>query len=210
MKQTPGWENLSGMYKWTEIAAKIAKEESAWENNEFEHPEDTETTRAIWTSCNILRLNFDRMLWAIKAYAERNQLFHNSINDLAGKGKHAELAKMINDDIRDLPSVMPFDMRADEEMLLATLTELRDYWFDTDWTGDPEDKLQPETWVPRPAFLDEVKAAKNPEKAKIVREQHSENVSRGISKRIRKLEEHLVKQLKTKPTQANFRRRGPQ
>ena len=194
-RQTARWQDISGLYQWSEISQKIKDESTWWQaHGSTKGVNNIETTYAIFTGCCTIGIDFDQTIRAIHTYGARNSMVHNLIDTMVISGNFPGVAKTIHRDLNDLASLMPIDMIGEEEFMRATLEELRDTWFDASLDLD-----NPLVWTATPALKQEYVTNKSQStsiKLK-ARDTHEEGVARGAARRIEKLETEaqLVSQL---------------
>lgn len=151
------WENLSRSQPWSVISQKLMEEESQWKRWGTHHGTDkVSTSYAVYMACLTIGMDFDTMTSVIRVYGARNQALHNHLGTMLAKGNTLGVAMMIAADLNDLSSVIPIQLQDHETHMRAILIELRDRWFEVDMS----DSLRP--WIPKQAFLDEMRKSMDP------------------------------------------------
>ncbi|KAK3936447.1 hypothetical protein QBC46DRAFT_321463 [Diplogelasinospora grovesii] len=129
-EQLPGWERY-----WTDVQAEIEKETKSWDlwkrGNKAVDEERIKTTLAISTACNHMGLNFDNTIETIRSlYADRKSLLlHMPVLQMARSGKWNKLRYILQDDLRDLPVVMPPDFHKSIPALQHIIEAVVDQYF---------------------------------------------------------------------------------
>ena len=192
---TEGWQEVSETYKWNDIAASLRSEEKDWKRYGTSNGiEPVKISFAVWEGCRKIGVDFHTMKAAIISYGERNETVHSRATTLVEEAKFASLAKLIHQDIQDLPKVMPADMADHETYTLAILTECRDHWFIIK-TESWDHSANPGGGIYKTALFEareKVKAAL-PEVRLEARRRHEVEVARGALARLREeQEEHIL------------------
>ena len=158
-EKTEEWEEVSERLKWGEVASRLRAETNDWNRYGTSKGLDlVKTSNAVYKGCSTIGLDFKVMRTAITSYGDRNELLYSPMFQLVADGNFAALARLIHEDIHDLPKVMPAGMADEESALLAILLECRDRCFVTVNNGI-DDTHNPAAWIPRAALIDERKHA---------------------------------------------------
>ncbi|KAI9668497.1 MAG: hypothetical protein M1829_005375 [Trizodia sp. TS-e1964] len=118
------WEGAAPKVLWTDVAEAIAtsaEEEEGWR----EEPEllAQNLEKALRYSCNALGLDQSHMLWTIQRYAERNRLFHSTINELIANCEWNSLGDVIFKDLNELPCVFGVEKAKPYEACVRRLAD---------------------------------------------------------------------------------------
>lgn len=144
-EQLNGWERY-----WTDINSDINREASTWERWKVRDPtvlgEMVKTTLAVFNACNVMGLNFNRILQTIAMCADRNSLVHASVLRLVEQRKWHTLCQTLARDLIDLPVVTPNHLRGNIPIMQETIEAVIDTYFDRRGAS-PND---PEAWVVKP------------------------------------------------------------
>lgn len=199
--QTENWSEISWAFQWSDISQRITVEADHWKlYGSSKGIDDVKTTYAVYQSCQQTGLDLKQALAAIRTYGARNQACHSPINDLVAEGRWTDIATTIAEDIRDLASTMPIELKDEEAVIRAILLELRDEWFTIgNYNGLVEGLAEPWTWLPTPQLIQQFKDSKTPEKKQAARRANEDQVAKGAARRVQKLDEEkeLVEQLST-------------
>ena len=94
----------------------------------------------VYIACGVLGIDPDHMLWLIKEWAERNNMFHNQIRQFISECRWTKIAERICRDIKELINVT--DDLETAKQYESVLVRLRDTYFDV------MDRNDPEQWFP--------------------------------------------------------------
>lgn len=101
-----------------------------------DHPE-TPTSRlqsylALMNAADVMGVDFNHLLTSISAYATRNHLMHSTVNEFIQNGKFHDLAKILHEDERDLPLIIPYECSEEKAALLHIIATIKEEFFDVD------------------------------------------------------------------------------
>lgn len=101
-----------------------------------DHPK-TPTSRlqsylALMNVAEAMGVGFDHLLTSISAYATRNRLMHSAVNEFIQNGKFHDLAKILHEDERDLPLIIPYERSEEKIALLQIIATIKEEFFDVD------------------------------------------------------------------------------
>lgn len=200
-EQTENWREISGTFQWSDISQRITAEANHWKlYGSSKGIDEVKTTYAVYQGCQQTGLDFKQALAAIRTYGARNQACHNPINDLVAEGRWTDIATTLAEDLRDLASTMPIELKDEEAEIRAIILELRDEWFTIDnFNGLVDGLAEPWTWLPTPQLIQQFKDNITPEKKQAARRANEDQVAKGAARRVQKLDEEkeLVEQLST-------------
>jgi len=92
--------------------------------------EDTVKTRlAVYDACTYIGLSFDDTVQVINMYAERNNLVHLSVMQMAERGLWNDLRASLRHDLRDLPPVIPPEGKVSMPILVHVINAIVDTYF---------------------------------------------------------------------------------
>lgn len=105
--RTENWEYLSGRHHWTEIAARLGKEDTEFQLALRKGPSamdevNFQTHTAIGQACSRMGFSENLVIWSIQSYAERNESVHRDIEWLRQHCEFQQLAKILHDDLKDI------------------------------------------------------------------------------------------------------------
>ncbi|KAI9764297.1 MAG: hypothetical protein M1840_008588 [Geoglossum simile] len=133
--KTEGYWLLSGEKQWTEISDIIKSEDRGIQGYKgpptaIDRP-STKTTDAVYLGCTDLGLDPQLTLWAIRQYAERNNMMHASIDNYIKDQKYAIVASQLAQDLAELPKIVPPEEGEMESNMRTIIEALIREWFDT-------------------------------------------------------------------------------
>lgn len=185
-----GWRESPSHRLWTEIAAQMKEEDPAWEDKS-EAPiwklhctnfPATPATSAVAVACKILGLDLSSTCTAIHAYANRNKIVLQGLEELAKAGNFPGVAQTLHDDRLGLERLFfEEDCGRDVEILKGLLDKIRENWFRCLVPHDPK------TWIPK-LELQEYLTGASDEKKEREKEERANQVVNEIQQR-HKLEE---------------------
>ncbi|KAI9767956.1 MAG: hypothetical protein M1840_005268 [Geoglossum simile] len=170
--KTEGYQLLSGEQQWTEISDTIEMEERAiWgykgPPTAIDRP-STKTTDAVHLGCTDLGLNPKLTLWAIRQYAERNDMMHASLDNHIKARGYAVVASRLAQDLAELPKVVPPEEDEMETNMRTIIEALIQEWFDT--SDEPDN---PAAWLATKELRDYSKLMRDKaEGARVAKEGH--------------------------------------
>lgn len=192
-RKVEGWASLQPTRNWANVSKDIKGEATQWEEHGSKYPTEVQTTYAVYQTCKTMGFDFDTVVEAIHGYAERNQLFHSGIMELAQGGNFAGVAKRLYDDIQGVDSYMSVKDSIPHKCITAILHQMKEQWFDV----DDEEELG--SWVAKPELRALRRKGDDDEEAKKERKKKAEaEVYRGVMRRMneaeenRKLEQSLI------------------
>lgn len=99
-----------------------------------DHPK-TPTSRlqsylALMNVAEAMGVGFDHLLTSISAYATRNRLMHSTVNEFIQNGKFHDLAKILHEDERDLPLIIPYERSEEKIALLQIIATIKEEFYD--------------------------------------------------------------------------------
>lgn len=122
-----GRETLRGY--WTDIAKDIQVEMEVAKLNgkKLFCPKRASMLVAVG---KFMGVSSDSLITSIMAYGERNSLVHSGINEFLQKKHYSTVAKLLWQDEKDLPLIMPPERSEEKEALLQIIVALREDIFD--------------------------------------------------------------------------------
>lgn len=191
VEKTEHFEKLYSWKRfWTDINHNLNQEHKAWEQWNLRIPgvslNNVKTTLAVYSSCELMALNFDCALQAIAMYADRNNLVHKSITNLADQGKWTVLKETLCRDLADIPAVTPIHLRGNIPVLQEIMQAVVDQYF----KRDEDAPNNPALWVPKKEALQNA-TKRDEEQASRVARNVAERQS--IEKKAAKRYEELLK-----------------
>lgn len=95
-----------------------------------DHPE-TSSSRlqsyiALMNAADVMGVDFDHLLTSISAYATRNRLMHSTVNEFIQNGKFHDLARILHEDERDLPLIIPYERSEEKAALLQIIATIKE------------------------------------------------------------------------------------
>lgn len=88
------------------------------------------TRLAVYDACTYIGLSFDDTVQVIDMYAERNNLVHSSVMQMAERGLWNDLRASLHHDLQDLPLVIPPEGKASIPILVHVINAIVDTYFD--------------------------------------------------------------------------------
>jgi hypothetical protein len=123
--QPKTWEELTESYPWEDIAERLRNESGLWDARSLaKSMRFANTSYSIWMCCKALDLDFAYMTFSIC-----NQGVLKSVGKLFAESRYAQVAQVLWVDLKDLSSCMPVALQEDEDVLRATIVNLRNDWF---------------------------------------------------------------------------------
>ena len=122
-------EKISGQSLWTDISAKLKREERAYNKTFLQDESMIPTIIAVHEGCGHVDIDVDAMIRIMYLYAHRNAVFHRGLKEMLKAQEYLNIAKIIFDDLKDLDK------------------QLRDEWFETSFKPD-----KPGSWNHKPAI----------------------------------------------------------
>ncbi|QDS76649.1 hypothetical protein FKW77_008170 [Venturia effusa] len=144
-KKVTGRYLLSGEHKWGNIHREIQAEKAVWDAQGSIEPGKVPTTLAVWEAARDTHLNFDRTVWLIGFYAERNQAFHTDLKSKIKAGHFAKIALSLYHDLSDLSIAIHVEEKDAELVLLGVIKTLMWVWFGVD--DKHRDRRNPDAWL---------------------------------------------------------------
>lgn len=87
---------------------------------------------ALMNAADVMGVDFDHLLTTICAYATRNRLMHSTVNEYIQNGKFHDLARILHEDERDLPLIIPYERSEEKAALLQIIATIKEEIFDVD------------------------------------------------------------------------------
>ena len=149
--KTQDFEELHGWKKyWTDIAAKLNKEEPKWRQRKDHFVrvplEEIKTWLAVDSACDHIGLDCEMTVQMIFLYADRNSMVHK-IEGLIENCKWSDLAKLLHRDLMEIEAVIPENLQWSiylyKQLIGAQIKE----FFDIDGRGNIPD--EPTSWTPK-------------------------------------------------------------
>ncbi|MCJ1374364.1 hypothetical protein MMC20_005596 [Loxospora ochrophaea] len=102
---------------WTKIAEDLNDNMSMVEREKPKHVpgEKIPTLAAVVAIAMEKGVERQHLKTSIRAYADRNSLFHSTTSEYMQKGKFSELAWVLHEDEQDLPLMVPHDRQNEAE-----------------------------------------------------------------------------------------------
>jgi len=126
----PGAQLLRGF--WTDIDLKLEKEKEAFakvRRTGVYHEGDCPMHFSIQATCVVTGFKLEHIVNLLHVYTMRNQRIHNNLLLLIRAGKTATLAKTLQEDLNDLPKVIPRERGTEIQVLQQLLVSMIDLWF---------------------------------------------------------------------------------
>lgn len=153
------WELLAQGTFWTDIAAKIAEEDAAYQLVKQKKASADiltfDTTLAVRRACYDLGIFDDLAFWSIAEYGDGNSSVHRDLDSLKKTGDFGMLAKILYADRREVN--MTFSEIQSETDLDALAEIIQGEIESLFQCLDPED---PKTWVAKDLLIESWKTAK--------------------------------------------------
>lgn len=168
----PGWETISGNYRWSDISRRLKAEEEALHRS-CGHPADGPYPMflAISDACWSMGYDFDFVRWSIHHHARRNLTSPKGLEDLIVRGGPFLLSKALFYDLKDVWCVFS-ESRSQTlvEHLKAVIQNHIDLWFNS--SLDPK---TPGLWISSGELYDAYqKARENKAYARMAEEEREE------------------------------------
>ena len=122
--------------------------------------ESVKTTYVVSKGCTAMGISFNTVWAAIMLYGDRNKTVHSGMENLLENGDLAGLAKLIYQDIQDLPNVMPASSAETETQTLAILTRVQRPMVHQRKTEYMDETNNPKAWIPRKLVYEDRDKAK--------------------------------------------------
>lgn len=87
---------------------------------------------ALMRAAEAMGVDFNHLLTSISAYATRNRLMHSTVKEFIQNGKFHDLAKIIHEDERNLPLIIPYERSEEKAALLQIIATIKEEFFDVD------------------------------------------------------------------------------
>lgn len=125
-----GWEILKGY--WTGIAKDIQEEMALAKlnGNKLVYPSASKRAAMLVATAKSMGVASDSLITSIMAYGEQNSPVHSSIDEFLQKKQYSAVAKLLWQDEKDLPLLMPPERSEEKEALLQIIVALREDIFD--------------------------------------------------------------------------------
>jgi hypothetical protein len=145
--QTEGHEALSEGVFWTDIWTELKGEHDRYPplvgfraGYEFSSWFSGKMGKAILRACNRLQLNWHVVVKVIETCSDRSQAVHRDLTRFLRLGNWGSLAKIVHNDLEDLPMIIHPDRKHDLESIRAGIEQYRDHYFDIhahEWPRNP-------------------------------------------------------------------------
>ena len=194
-ENTRGHEHISGKHLWSAISAEL-KDEKDRHQEALKAGKETDRplTMAVWIACSELGFDKNLMVDAIDMYGKRNNAVHADIEKVIKLCKWSALARILCQDLIDLPLLIPPSRPQDLMMVGSIIEDLRDTYFEPK-SGDADD---PDTWVPS------AKARELSQKRQLEKEEEEETAKQRAAKEAINLRNRQAKADKVGRKQASM------
>jgi hypothetical protein len=153
--QVLGWQELQNV-RWTAISKLINEERDEYNQyigrdplEDYTGRTDFPIHRVINTTTRAIRLDAEVTINVIHLYSNRNELLHSNLNDLIEKQLFWDLAKVLWNDLREIPKVTPPSSKGYCGLMTTVVRSLIGQWFNVPKGG--EDNYQ--SWIAKSSLV---------------------------------------------------------
>ncbi|KAI9765029.1 MAG: hypothetical protein M1840_007854 [Geoglossum simile] len=170
--KTEGYQLISEEEKWMEIGRIIKLKHFALQGYTGSPTAmdrlSTRTTDAFFIGCANLGLNPQLALWAVRQYAEQNDMMHASLDNDIKDQHYAKVASRLARDLVELPIIVPPEESEMESNIRTIIEALIWEWFDTS-----ANRYEPGLWLATRELEEYCKLMKDgAEDGRVAREEH--------------------------------------
>lgn len=117
---------------WDKVSQDIIHQMKLLKDNPEIPTSKLQSYLALMNAADALGVNFDHLLTSISACATRNRLMHSTVNEFIQNGRFHDLAKILHEDERDLPLIIPYERSEEKAALLQIISTIKEEFFDVD------------------------------------------------------------------------------
>lgn len=137
-EEAEDWELLSREHPWKILSEKLKEEQPIYKKYGLSKKIDKiQTTRFVRFACMTLGADFVQMKEAIFTCGDREHALCSNVGNLLEIGEYSKLAQMISEDLNDLSSIFPLELKHEETIIRAILLQLKERWFEIEQDDHP-------------------------------------------------------------------------
>ena len=138
--------------EWASLHALLKTERPLWEawkrRDLTVALQNIPHTRAIYKCCTYMGLNYDNFLQCLEDHLDPESIVHEPWHMYCVEGEWTDFARVLVQDLRDLPVVFPIEQQGDIPALQAIIQLIMVQYFKVNM-AEPQDY---KSWVPREDF----------------------------------------------------------
>lgn len=115
---------------WDKVSKDIVREMNLIKDHPKTPASGLQSYLALVSAATTMGVDFDHLLTSISAYATRNRLMHSTVNEFIQAGRFHDLAKVLHEDERDLPLIIPYERSEEKVALLQIIKTIKEEFFD--------------------------------------------------------------------------------
>ncbi|MCJ1345967.1 hypothetical protein MMC31_004177 [Peltigera leucophlebia] len=117
---------------WDKVSQDIVHQMNLLKDHPKHPTSSLQSYLALMRAAEAMGVDFNHLLTSTSAYATRNRLMHSTVKEFIQNGKFHDLAKIIHEDERDLPLIIPYERSEEKAALLQIIATIKEEFFDVD------------------------------------------------------------------------------